>query len=193
MEILERGFYYHIYNRGNNKEKLYLEHADYIYFLELFKKYIYEVTNIYCFCLLPNHFHFLLRFREEDEIFSYSLKKKPSYRVLSDFFNAYAKYFNYKYGRTGSLFQERYRRKKVDNEIYLKYLIHYIHTNPVHHEISDDFSSYGYSSYQTFISKKPTLLEREYVLEIFEDIDNYIYTHKQKARLVFIRNFIKGD
>lgn len=193
METLERGFYYHIYNRGNNKEKLFHEHTDYLYFMELFKKYIYEISNIYCFCLLPNHFHFLIRLREKDEIFSVDLKNKPSYRVLSDFFNAYSKYFNYKYCRTGSLFQERYRRKKVDNEIYLKYLIHYIHTNPVHHEISDDYRSYRYSSYQTLISKKPTLLEREYVIELFDDIDNYIYTHMQKARLVFIQNFIKGD
>ena len=124
METLERGYYYHIYNRGNNKERLFLEHADYLYFLRLFKKYIYEITNLYCYCLLPNHFHYLVRFREEDEIFSYDLKIKPSHQVLSNFFNAYSKYFNNKYNRTGSLFQERYRRKKVDTEIYLKYLIH---------------------------------------------------------------------
>ena len=193
MEVLEKGYYYHIYNRGNNKEKLFLEHADYLHFMELFRKYVYEISNVYCFCLLPNHFHFLLRLREKDEIFSYDLRNKPSYQVLSNFFNAYSKYFNNKYFRSGSLFQERYRRKKVDNEIYLKCLIHYIHTNPVHHELTDDYKLYKYSTYQTLISNKPTLLEREFVIDLFEDIENYIYTHNQKARLVFIRNLIKGD
>ena len=81
----------------------------------------------------------------------------------------------------------------MDNEIYLKCLIHYIHTNPVHHELTDDYKLYKYSTYQTLISNKPTLLEREFVIDLFEDIENYIYTHNQKARLVFIRNLIKGD
>jgi len=193
MEILGQGYYYHIYNRGNNKEKLFIEHEDYLFFLELFRKYIHDVANIYCFCLIPNHFHFLIRIREQGEITSYDLRRKPFYQSFSNYFNAYTKYFNNKYRRTGSLFQKNFRRKRIDNEIYLKYLIHYIHTNPVHHEISEDFRQYKNSSYNEILNGHPTILEREIVIDLFEDADNYIYTHKQKARVVFIRNFIKGD
>jgi len=193
MEILEQGYYYHIYNRGNNKEKLFFEHADYLYFLELFRKYIHDITNIYCFCLMPNHFHFLLRIREHGEIISYEQRTKPFSQSFSNYFNAYTKYFNIKYGRTGSLFQKSFKRKRVDNEIYLKDLIHYIHTNPVHHEICEDFKHYKYSSYNAILKGHPTILEREKVIDLFEDTDNYIFTHNQKARVVFIRNLVKGD
>jgi len=193
MEILEQGYYYHIYNRGNNKEKLFLEHADYMYFLELFRKYIHDITNIYCYCLMPNHFHFLIRIRERGEIISYEQSTKPFPQSFSNYFNAYAKYFNIKYGRTGSLFQKSFMRKRVDNEIYLKYLIHYIHTNPVHHEICEDFRLYMYSSYNEILKGHPTILEREIVIDLFEDTDNYIFTHNKKARVVFIMNLVKGD
>jgi putative transposase len=193
MEILESGYYYHIYNRGNNKEKLFIEHSDYLYFLQLYLKYIHQIADIYCYCLLPNHFHFLLRIKETNEIISNEIKNKPPHQQFSNLFNAYSKYFNHKFGRSGSLFQERYRRKKINNEIYLKHLIHYIHTNPLHHELEDDFSAYKYSSYRVHLKSNPTILEREKVIELFEDKENYIFTHRHKARLVFIQNLIKGD
>ena len=193
MEILEQGYHYHIYNRGNNKEKLFLEHADYLHFLKLFRKYIHGITNIYCFCLMPNHFHFLVRILEHQEITSYDQSALPLHQSFSNYFNAYAKYFNIKYGRTGSLFQKSFRKKRVDDERYLKYLIHYIHTNPVHHEVCDDFRQYKYSSYNAILSSRPTILEKKRVIDLFEDTDNYIFTHKQKARVIFIGNLIKGD
>lgn len=193
MEILEQGNYYHIYNRGNNKEKLFHEHADYLTFLVLFRRYIHEIADIFCFCLMPNHFHFLIRIKECKEIVSSEIRNRPFSQSFSNYFNAYSKYINFKYGRTGSLFQKSFRRKRVDNEIYLKYLIHYVHTNPVHHEICEDFTSYRYSSYKSILTSHPTILKREMVIELFEDIDNYVYTHKQKAKLIFISNLIKGD
>ena len=193
MEILENGFYYHIYNRGNNKEPLFLQHEDYLVFLHLYIKYIYPVMDIYCYCLIPNHFHFLVRIKEKDEILENNLRKKPPFQHFSNFFNAYAKFINRKYGRTGSLFQERYRRKKVDNEVYLKHLIHYIHTNPTHHDIVDDFSIYPYSSYQAHLKTSISILKRKEVIDYFGDRENYIFTHKQRARIILIDNLIKGD
>ena len=193
MEILEAGYYYHVYNRGNNKEKLFIENSDYVYFLKLFKRYIHEIADIYCFCLLSNHFHFLIRMKELKEIKSYDLREKPYSRSLSNYFNAYTKYFNLKYDRTGSLFQKSFKRKRIDNEVYLKILIHYIHTNPVHHEVCDDFTLYKYSSYKVILRKQPTILEREKVIDLFEDEENYVFTHNQKARVVFIKNFIQDD
>lgn len=193
MEILEAGNYYHIYNRGNNKEILFREHEDYVNFLNLYLKYLDPIAELYCYCLIPNHFHFLLRIKEINEIYSTDVKTKPYFRHFSNYFNAYSKYINHKYNRVGSLFQERYRRKKIDSEIYLKYLIHYIHTNPVHHDIIDSFDKYPYSSYKVPLKNKPSILKKEKLLELFEDKENYTYTHKRKARTVFIERLIKGD
>lgn len=193
MEILEPGHFYHIYNRGNNKEVLFHEHSDYLHFLELYKKYLFDITEAYCFCLVPNHFHFVLRMKEKSEIESFENKNKAIHRFFSNFFNAYSKYFNHKYDRTGSLFQERFKRKRVDSEIYLKHLIQYIHTNPAHHEVSDDFTKYKYSSYQIHLSKTPTILKRAFVIDLFEDVENYIFVHKEKSRTMLIQNLIKGD
>jgi len=193
MEILEEGYYYHIYNRGNNKEKLFIEKEDYSRFMELYRKYIHEIADTFCFCLMPNHFHFALRIKERGEIISSELKNKSFHQSFSNFFNAYAKYFNINYVRTGSLFQKNFKRKRVDNEIYLKFLIHYIHTNPVHHEICDDFTKYRYSSYQAILNNHPSILHRDYVIELFENENNFAYTHRQKSRTVLIRNLIKGD
>jgi len=193
MEIIEPGFHYHIFNRGNNREKLFYHHDDYVYFQNLYLKYLYPVTDLYCYCLLPNHFHFLVRFKESEEIESFELSSKKPHQHFSNFFNAYAKYINNKYFRTGSLFQERYKRKRVEDEIYLKHLIHYIHTNPAHHELTTDFINYPYSSYQIHLKKGKTILKRETVIEYFDDVENYIYTHKERVKLMLIKSLVDGD
>jgi putative transposase len=154
---------------------------------------LHPVVEVYCYCLIPNHFHFLLRLKEKEEIQSIDLLNKNTYQHFSNYFNAYSKYINYKYGRFGSLFQERFKRKKIDNEIYLKYLIHYIHTNPCHHEVTENFENYPYTSYRSILRCNRTILEKDKVIKLFEDKENYIYTHKQKARIVFIQNLIKGE
>ena len=65
--ILQYGLYYHLYNRGNNKEALFKEDRNYIYFIDLFRKYIYPISDLYAYCLLPTHSHFLLRFKDKEE------------------------------------------------------------------------------------------------------------------------------
>lgn len=193
MEILEYGFFYHIFNRGNNRERLFYCHEDYLYFLSLYSKYIHPIADMYSYCLLPNHFHFLLRLKELLEIESLDLRKKKEHQHFSNFFNAYAKYMNCKYDRTGSLFQERYKRKRVTTEIYLKHLIHYIHTNPIHHEISNNYSNYPYSSYLEHLQGGPTFLQRDHVIRYFGDKENYIYTHRKRGRIILIKKLIEGD
>ncbi|VAW34164.1 hypothetical protein MNBD_CHLOROFLEXI01-2181, partial [hydrothermal vent metagenome] len=59
---------YHIYNRGNNRENLFLGKENYLYFLKLFSQHIAPVVIVYAYCLLPNHFHFLLRLKSKAEI-----------------------------------------------------------------------------------------------------------------------------
>ncbi len=94
---LQPGCYYHIYNRGNNKENIFKEHRNYSHFLILWKKHIVPVAHSFVYSLQPNHFHFLV-FTKEDV-----LESKISKR-FGNCFNAYSKSINKGYGRTGSLF-----------------------------------------------------------------------------------------
>lgn len=68
QDFLEKGYFYHIYNRGNNKENLFLEEDNYVYFLNLISKYLLPVSDTYSYCLLKNHFHILLKIKEETGI-----------------------------------------------------------------------------------------------------------------------------
>ena len=166
---------YHVFNRGNNREDIFLEEKNYSFFLSLLKKHLLPVADIYAFCLLKNHFHLALRIKEE-HLLTEKLKQKP-YLAFSNLFNAYTKAINKAYNRTGSLFQEHLHRIRVEDEEYLKQLIAYIHLNPVKHGFTDDFKNYKYSSYQAYLLEKPTSIEKNYILSLFSDKSNFEYWH----------------
>ena len=161
--------YYHIYNRGNNGEDIFIEDQNYPYFLELLKRHIIPVAHILSYCLLKNHFHLLINTKTVED-------KKIS-QSFSNLFNAYAKAINKKYSRNGSLFQRKFKRIKVDNEDYLRKLVIYINLNPVHHGFCEDYKSYKHSSFKGLISIKPTVLERTFVIGLFDDKENFQFSH----------------
>ena len=172
-EVLIEDSFYHIYNCGNNKENIFIEEQNYTYFLKLVKKHISKTSNILAYCLLKNHFHFIIKTKE-------NIESKQISQSFSNLFNAYSKSINKKYGRSGSLFKDRFSRIKLDNEEYLKNLILYTHLNPTHHNFIDDFRNYKYSSYNSILSNKPTNLLREDVINLFDDKQNFIDSHKIK-------------
>jgi len=172
-ENLTSDQYYHVYNRGNNYENLFKENRNYIFFLDLMKRHLLEVTEILCYCLLKNHFHLLIKTKENCTDSEISQK-------FSNFFNSYSKAINRAHKRNGSLFKDRFSRKKIESEDYLKELIIYIHLNPTHHGFTDEFSTYPHSSFKSLISTKKTLLAREFVLELFDSNENFQYSHKTK-------------
>jgi len=187
----EIGNYYHIYNRGNNKDLIFIEKENYYYFLRLMKKYLAPIADIYSYCLIPNHFHLILKIKDKNELPDaiISLKTKL-HQPFSNMFNTYTKAINKKYNRKGSLFQEHLKRKLIKNEEYLINLITYINTNPTKHEIGD-FSTYEFSSYKALISKRPTLLKREETIELFNDIENFKYVCSQnKINLELIKELL---
>ena len=171
---LEYEAYYHIYNRGNNSEIIFREESNYLYFLKLLKKYILPVADVFAYCLLNNHFHLLVRIKEEDKI-TVNIEKS-----FSNLFNSYAKAFNKRFDRTGKLFEERYKRKKVNDESYVTELIYYIHSNSQKHGIIKDFRDYPYSSFRIILSDKPTSLKREEVIDWFGGLSFYEEYHQKK-------------
>ncbi|MBI4810051.1 MAG: hypothetical protein HY800_01110, partial [Ignavibacteriales bacterium] len=135
LPLLDHGKYFHIYNRGNNDENIFIEKRNYHYFLSLYEKYILSVADTFAFCLLRNHFHLFVRIMTEGEIIKgvdlqgfenlEGLKMPDPTNQFSNLFNAYAKAINKAYGRTGALFEKRFRRKEVTSPAYFKSLIHY--------------------------------------------------------------------
>src|SRR5699024_8935766 len=122
-------------------DKLFVNGDNYLFFLNRYKKYLGKVLDTYCYCLMPNHFHLLVRIKEIEEIEQTDLTgfgnlsgltglEKETY--LSDFiskqfsncFNSYSKAFNKQQGRIGSLFMRPYKRKKVNDEAYFRKLVH---------------------------------------------------------------------
>jgi len=181
---LEFGKYYHIYNRGTNRENIFIEQRNYAHFLKLYAKYIEPIADTYAYCLLRNHFHLLvpLKLVEERDPKGFQnpsgLNQDPSI-FFSNFFNAYAKAINTAYHRTGSLFQHPFGRIEVKTDEYFSKLVTYIHQNPQKHGLIDDFREWQYSSYETIVSQQPTRLKRNDVLERFHDQINFEKAHQQ--------------
>ena len=133
------GHFYHVYNRGNNREQIFFNRENYRYFLVKFAEYLCGVLDVYAYCLLPNHFHFLVRIKENlaglEDLQGLGTERCPVSQQFSNFFNAYAKAINKQENRTGSLFQRNFKHILIDKEAYLYQVIYYIHRNPVHHKI----------------------------------------------------------
>lgn len=188
IQALERGNYYHIYNRGINSVKLFNEKGNYEHFLKLYDKHIEPIVETYAWCLMNNHFHFLVRLKEKSELDSEKIIH-PS-RSFSNLFNAYTKAYNKKYNRHGALFERPFRRKHIDSEIYLRNVIAYIHNNPVHHKICSHPIEYPWSSYVSCISEEPTKLKRKEVIEIFSSLENFKNTHQEKGNYFTFENLL---
>ena len=176
----QSGKFYHLFNRGNNKQAIFFDEKNYLYFMDLVKKHLLPIAKIYAYCLLNNHFHFLIQLKDEELPEKFKNGKSKLHQPISNLFNAYTKAINKMYNRTGSLFQEHIKRKEINSLEYLRQVIIYIHLNPFNHGISSNFKSYPYSSYRGIISTKQTLLQREEVIEMFEDVANFKYVHQNQ-------------
>ena len=177
----QEGYTYHIFNRGNNYEKIFFEEMNYYYFLDLTKKYLLPVCEIYAYCLIPNHFHILLKLNEKDELpEDYRNGKRKLHQPFSNFFNAYSKAINKKYNRRGSLFQDHLTRNVIDIDDCFINAVLYIHLNPNHHNLNKSYPDYIFSSYRDYVKNRPGFLEKEYVLEQFGNIENFIFLHRKR-------------
>lgn len=190
--------YYHIYNRGNNRENLFKEERNYRHFLKLYAKHIEPIADTFAYCLLPNHFHLLVRIKAAEEI-EETLKVLKTFRVLkpsqqfSNLFNAYTKAINNTYPRTGSLFEHPFGRKPVESDAYFTQLVIYIHQNPQRHGLIADFRDWPYSSYQAMLSAQATRLKRELVIGWFGGVPQLTQQHQVSINQAKIAPLIGED
>ena len=168
----EQGEFYHIYNCAVGKEIMFINDDNYHFFLDRFYYYTRDYLCIYAYCLLRNHFHFLVRINDGAD----HLKISEQLRKL---FISYSKAFNKQQKRTGSLFEKHLKRIKIVSDNQLLWTIYYIHRNPVHHRISSDFERFTWSSYRVIISDKNTKLKREEVLGIYSGKKSFMEFHQR--------------
>ncbi|MFM7764457.1 MAG: transposase [Sphingomonadales bacterium] len=183
---------YHIYNHANGRDNLFAESENYRYFLALYGKYIGPVAETYAFCLMPNHFHFLLRTRgcenlpglrnlEGLDAEGAKIKERFFSQQFSNFFKAYSKAFNKKYNRRGSLFQKNVRRKTITSESYFLRLFAYIHQNPVRHGFTPFIDEWQASSYGLYFKHNPLpWLNTEMMENRLQSIEEFRMMHHPK-------------
>lgn len=167
LEQLEKDHYYHIYNRGINGCAIFKTEENKEYFLKLFDKYLSGKVAVLAYCLMQNHFHFVIQINSAEEKVTQS---------FSNFLNAYVKAYNKSIGRTGSLFEKHFKRKNITDEAYLRNLIIYVHTNP-QNPVNYNFSSYRFYLENTM--KPPFPLAIREGIEIFENIENFKIMHTE--------------
>lgn len=191
---LQTNTFYHIFSRAVGDEKLFRNEENYRYFLNKFKKYISPVADMYGYCLLPNHFHFLIKIKDDQSIGPYSLyttKQKPISQYImqsfSNFLNSYTKSLNKAFDRKGSLFMDYLRRVEITSNEQLRATLFYIHKNPVHHGLCKTISGWQWSSYQTYLSSLDTSLKRDDAIEWFGDIAEFKNFHDQP---IYLKNAV---
>lgn len=200
LRKLVPGHFYHIYNRGNNREDIFPAPDNYWYFLQCWQKHIHPIAETFAYALLKNHFHALVCIRPLPELVQWPnisvkandpvhLSNKLS-KCFSNLFNAYAKAINKRFGRTGSLFQERFRRKLIMEEDYLADVILYIHANALKHGFVGREALYPHTSYPALLSDKPTRLQRQKVLGIFGGRKAFVEAHRRYSENILLKKII---
>lgn len=174
---------YHLYNRGVAKSQIFLDEQDYEAFIRRLQLILlpaneaeklqhsknrirlinyYDKVNLQAFCLMPNHFHFMM----------YQVKQTAITDFMRTLCTSYSMYFNIKYGRVGPLFQERFKAALVNSDSYLLHLSRYIHNNPL--ALNRDVYQYPFSSLQYYYqSHAPGWLKLKPVEDLFENPAEY--------------------
>ena len=180
------GEYYHLYNRGLEKKTMFYDRRDYKHFVEAL--FYYQIQNpkpkfstyrrtkvfpvdhtkkivdIICYCLMPNHFHLLIKQLQDGGISEFMRK----------FIHSYTKYRNVKYNRQGSVFQGMFKAIRIESDEQLVHVSKYIHLNPLVSLLVKDLNLYPWSSYRTYISLEDNkAIAKEEILSFFKSSKDY--------------------
>ena len=149
--------YYHLYNRGNNRQAIFFQQENYLYFLRGVKKYILPTASLVAYCLMPTHYHMLVR-----------VKTSEVSLAMMRLSVSYTKAINKRFGRVGTLFQGQFQAKPIKQYGHLLNLCVYIHANPVKDGLVADPEDWPYSNYLEWLGQRDgTLVDREFIGEHF--------------------------
>lgn len=159
------GNYFHVYNRGVNRNAIFIEERNYDYFLQRVLKYKNDnEVQIIAYCLMPNHFHFIL----------YQVAENGISHFIKSVCDGYAKAINKMYEKSGHLFEGKYKLKHIDDEQYLLHLSRYIHLNPVEANLATKPEDWKFSSYGEYIGRTHSnIVTPSIVLNHFKNVNDY--------------------
>ncbi|MCF7794513.1 MAG: transposase [Candidatus Cloacimonetes bacterium] len=195
--IYKKDNFYHVYNRGCNKERIFFDGTDYQKLLQKMKntKASYGI-EIIAYCLMPNHFHFLL-FQSTDT---------PISKWLKVLFSGYVQYINRKYNRSGTLFERSAIPRLITNNNYIIRACHYIHANPLKHGFVSEAVDWNYSSLIYYLEGDFRFIDsrvnhlffsnRNYKNEFAEYVENKYYHDEYPEKLSSKKNLhlrLSGD
>lgn len=142
--VFENAFY-HVFNRGINKQQIFFNDKDYQFFLRKLLQLKKRCDHsVYAYCLMPNHFHISIQTR-----------KTPISKIMSSLSTSYSMYFNRTYNHFGPVFQNRFKSILVENDSYFLKLSQYIYLNPLKANLTHDPILYPYSSIREALNKEP--------------------------------------
>jgi putative transposase len=166
QEDFTRGRIFHVFNHVIDNYLLFYDEEDYDYFLQIFTCRINKIpAGIFSYCLMPNHYHFLIRQESDNKL----------YKLFNYCFISYARYFNKRYDRKGPIFRSPLQHKIADTKAYVIKLSKYIHLNPVFANLADKPENWPYSNYLDWINKRNSELLVPDVHQVyFPDPKKYI-------------------
>lgn len=175
--VFQNGFY-HVYNRGINKQDIFLSDSDYQFFLKKLKDLKNKCDHsIYCFCLMPNHFHISIQTR-----------KTSISKIMSSLITSYSMYFNRTHQHFGPVFQNRFKSILVENDSYFLKLSQYIYLNPVRGGLVSDPILYKYSSIGETLGREPRLILDGDIVRLIGEAKNSLKEYEK-----FIYDGLKED
>lgn len=181
---MEFNTFYHVYNHANGIEDLFKEEQNYYFFIDKIKTYLFPISKIYAYCLMPNHFHLLLKTRDNERVEilpKYDNYEKPALYLSKQFsncFNSYAQSYNKRYLRRGSLFEKSFKYKAIQDDHYLNHLFAYIHANPINHGFCANYEEWKFSSYLDIVAKDKLLVNAKDVYSLFESPSAFLQFHQ---------------
>ena len=165
--------YYHVYARGHGRQDIFRDEEDFETFRNLFARYLsqkaaidrngksyphlYDSVSLLCYCLMENHFHLLLYQKSEGAMSS----------LMRGVMTSHSRYFNTKYGLSGSLFESRYKASRISSDAYLMHISRYIHLNPT------NWMAYPHSSIHAYFMGAPEWLEPQPIIDLFDSLPTY--------------------
>ncbi|MDP2172414.1 MAG: transposase [Candidatus Cloacimonadaceae bacterium] len=158
------GSLFHAYNHSLDGRMLFYDDADYRKYLQLLKKRLSQEFSVFAYCLMPNHYHFLVRQNGAEPI--YSMFEQPH--------KSYARYYNLRYGAKGKILRDKMNHKSVLENEYIVNLCAYIHANPMSAGLVGHVEEWQYSNLPEFLgTRHGTLCSREFIGNSVPDRDKY--------------------
>ncbi len=180
MEFLDNEVY-HIYNRGNNRQPIFFKPGNYLYFLEKIRKFVLPHCDILAYCMMPNHFHFLIS--SDNRTIVTKLIGDQNRNILSDgirnLLQTYTKAINKQNNSTGSLFQQNTKAKCLskDSNSYAYTCMNYIHQNPLKAKLVKRMEEWDCSSFKDYCDfRNGTLCNKKLAAQLFDINMKTFYT-----------------